>query len=100
MEGWRPPPRLERRGLKLPDQVLSSGHELHLLVPVCDHGEGPKTTVRQGAYETLADARRFAQGYARRLLPETETINIESDDGMIRERWIWLNGQWERDDLT
>ena len=57
-------------------------------------------TVRHGAHETLVEARRFAQGYARRLSPGAETVLIESDDGMIRERWIWLGGVWERDELV
>ncbi len=58
-----------------------------------------QVTVRTSAHETLADARVFAKGFARRL-PDNETVLIESEDGFVRERWIWLDGTWERDDLV
>ena len=74
-----------------------SRHELQVLVLADDHGATDDDGA-QRRYENLAEARVFAKGFARRQ-PDNETVLIESEDGYVRERWIWLNGVWERDDL-
>ena len=43
---------------------------------------------------SVENAREIAEGFA--ALAPAHSISIESEDGLISERWFWLNGEWTR----
>jgi hypothetical protein len=41
---------------------------------------------------SITNAREIAEGFAAHA--PAHSISIESEDGLISERWFWLDGEW------